>query len=265
MRGRELAAIIDSSVEVTDDTAGQASRRPHIGTRDTSLIIAIDGPAASGKSTTARAVAERLGFTYIDSGAMYRAAALSAMRRGVSLDDADALRRVAEEATIELRDRGRGNVFLDGEDVTAAIRSREVSDAASVMSTVPGVRRALVSRQRRLGEREDCVMEGRDIGTVVFPDADLKVFLTAGVEERARRRFAESGGEGATIEEIEREIAGRDRRDETREDSPLVKAPDAVVVDTTSMTIEEQVERVVELAVERGANTAGSERGARRS
>ncbi|MBD3368348.1 MAG: (d)CMP kinase [Candidatus Eisenbacteria bacterium] len=215
------------------------------------MIIAIDGPAASGKSTTARAVAERLGYTYIDSGAMYRAAALAAMRRGVDLDDVEELTRVAESSTIELTPTGA--VLLDGEDVTTAIRTRAVSDAASVVSTVPGVRRALVREQRRLGRHENCVMEGRDIGTVVFPEADLKVFLTAGVRERARRRHAEDPEGGATLEEIEREIAERDRRDESRNDSPLVRARDAVVVDTTSLTIEDQVDRVIELAVERGA------------
>jgi cytidylate kinase len=207
-------------------------------------------------------VAERLGYTYIDSGAMYRAAALAAMRRGVSLDDVDALTRVAGDVRIELRERGRGPVYLDGEDVTSAIRSRAVSEAASVMSTVPGVRRALVRQQRRLGGREDCVMEGRDIGTVVFPDADLKVYLTAGVRERALRRHAETP-DGPSIGEIEREIAERDRRDETREDSPLRRASDAIVVDTTALTIDEQIDRVIELAVERGATAPDADDGAR--
>jgi cytidylate kinase len=207
-------------------------------------------------------VAERLGYTYIDSGAMYRAAALRARRRGVSLDDTEGLVRVAEEARIELGNHGRGPVLLDGEDVSQAIRTREVSDAASVMSTVPGVRRAMVAEQRRLGARESCVMEGRDIGTVVFPDADLKVFLTADVGERAKRRHAEMGVGAPELDEIEREIAERDRRDETRGDSPLRRAPDAVIVDTTSLTIEQQIDRVIELAVERGATPPGASDGA---
>ena len=232
------------------------------GTRDTSLIIAIDGPAASGKITTARAVAEILGFTYIDSGAMYRAAALSAIRRGVPFDDAEELARVAEEARIELAGLGRGAVLLNDEDVTTAIRTREVSEAASVVSTVPGVRRALVRQQRALGERTHCVMEGRDIGTVVFPDADLKIFLTASARARALRRHAELNEDGISLDEIEREIEDRDLRDTTRDDSPLRRADDAVVIDTASLTIEQQVDRVVELARKRGASATG--RGASR-
>ncbi|MFH1864339.1 MAG: (d)CMP kinase [Candidatus Eisenbacteria bacterium] len=239
-------------------------------TRVTRLIIAVDGPAASGKSTTAKLVADRLGFTYIDSGAMYRAAALKAVRLSVSMDDNDRLGEVAREASIELTGRGRGPILLDGEDVTDAIRDDDVSVAASLMSTVPEVRRALVAQQREIGHRESCVMEGRDIGTVVFPDADLKVFLVASIEERARRRFeqsatqreaAEAGGERDDAEQVLREImeniAERDRRDSTRADSPLRKAEDAVEVDTTSMTIEQQVDSVVDLAVARGAVPPG--------
>jgi cytidylate kinase len=219
-------------------------------------------------------VAARLGFTYIDSGAMYRAAALRALRSGVELSDHARLGEVAREARIELTERGRGPVLLDGEDVTVAIRSEEVSAAASVVSSISEVRAALVPQQRAIGARESCVMEGRDIGTVVFPDADLKVFLVATIEERARRRCLqseESGspevfGETGTRPELDLRdvseddiartaaaIAQRDRRDTMRSDSPLVKAGDAVEVDTTSMTIEEQVDRVIELAVERGA------------
>jgi len=240
-------------------------------TRVTSLIIAIDGPAASGKSTTAKLVADGLGFTYIDSGAMYRAAALKAIRLAVGMGEHARLGEVARAASIELTERGRGPVLLDGEDVTEAIRSSDVSDAASVMSTVSEVRAALVSQQRAIGGRESCVMEGRDIGTVVFPDADLKIFLVATIEERARRRSLQSGGTlpgdcqsaGAReraereLAEIEGAIAERDRRDSTREDSPLRKAEDAVEVDTTSLTIDEQVARVIELAVGRGAAPPG--------
>lgn len=236
-----------------------------------SLIIAIDGPAASGKSTTAKLVADRLGYTYIDSGAMYRAAALRALRLGVSLDEHAALSRVAREASIGLGELGRGPVTLDGEDVSLAIRTSEVTAAASVMSCVPDVRRALVAQQRAIGRSADCVMEGRDIGTVVFPDADLKIFLTASLNERARRRYeqaveqglrprdVDAEGRDRALRECALELEARDERDTTRDDSPLRKADDAVELDTTGMTIEEQIEAVVELAVALGA--ADRERG----
>ena len=211
-------------------------------------------------------VADRLGFTYIDSGAMYRAAALKAVRLAVDMADHERLGDVAREASIELTDRGRGPILLDGEDVTFAIRSEDVSLAASVMSTVPEVRVALVERQREIGRTESCVMEGRDIGTVVFPDADLKVFLIASLEERVRRRREQSVEQGAAgargeaasgtvpaIDEVARGIAERDRRDSTRADSPLRKADDSVEIDTTSLTIEQQVDEVIELAIARGA------------
>jgi cytidylate kinase len=199
-------------------------------------------------------VAERLGYTYIDSGAMYRAAALCALSAGVSLDDHDRLVSIAEEASIELTDGGRGRILLNGEDVTAAIRAPEVTAASSVMSSVPGVRRALVRQQRESCLSGNCVMEGRDIGTVVFPDADLKVFLVATIEVRARRRQADLAARGAeaTLEDVIEEIAERDRRDSTRTDSPLRKAGDAVELDTTPLSIEEQVEAVIRLAEERG-------------
>ena len=197
---------------------------------------------------------------------MYRAAALKAVRLAVDWDDHERLGDVTREASIELTGRGRGPILLDGEDVTLAIRSEEVSLAASVMSTVPEVRVALVEQQREIGRRESCVMEGRDIGTVVFPEADLKVFLVASLEERARRRYGQSveqggadarcdarSGTGPAIDEIARGIAERDERDSTRADSPLRKADDAVEIDTTSLTIEQQVDRVIDLAVAGGA------------
>jgi cytidylate kinase len=225
----------------------------------TSLIIAIDGPAASGKSTTAKRVAERFGYTYIDSGAMYRAVALQAICAGVPLEDEEGLTRVAEVAEIVLEDLGRGRITLDAEDVTEAIRAPEVTAAASVMSTVPGVRKALVLQQRQLGRNGSCVMEGRDIGTVVFPDADLRVFLVASLEVRAGRRLHDlaSRGVDATLEDVMEEIAERDRRDSTRTDSPLRRAADAIEVDTTELSIDEQVEEVVRLALERGAEVTG--------
>ncbi len=246
--------------------SGTTSNPSAVSTRVASLIITIDGPAASGKSTTAKLVASRLGYTYIDSGAMYRAVALKALRACVSMGDHESLGRVAREASIELADRGRGPIFLDGEDVTLAIRAADVSDAASLMSAVPEVRRALVAQQREIGRSMSCVMEGRDIGTVVFPDADLKIYLVASLDERARRRHRQSGEpergdvpgpddreSGTALRELAATIRQRDERDSTRKDSPLRKAEDATELDTTGLTIAEQVERVVELAVERGA------------
>jgi cytidylate kinase len=200
------------------------------------MVVAIDGPAGAGKSTVARAVASRLGFTYLDSGAMYRAVALAALRSG------RAPAAVACEVRIELSD---GYVGLDGEDVTALIRTPEVSEAASRAAADPAVREAMVALQRRMLSSGDWVAEGRDIGTVVAPDAEVKVFLTASPEERARRRAAELGVDEATVL-AEQTI--RDERDRTREHSPLEPAPGAVVLDTTGMTQEEVVERIVALA-----------------
>jgi cytidylate kinase len=184
---------------------------------------------------------------------MYRAAALRALRLRIPFNDHAALGRAAESARIELGTLGRGPVLLDGEDVTAAIRAPAVSDASSVMSAVPAVRRALVRQQRAFASASDCVVEGRDIGTVVFPDADLKIYLTASLAERARRRVAEFGARGVHMDQgaIEAEIGERDRRDSTREDSPLRKAEDAVEVDTTRLSIDEQVDAVVRIARER--------------
>jgi cytidylate kinase len=197
-------------------------------------IVAIDGPAGAGKSTVARAVADALGFTYLDSGSMYRAVALAAVQRGVSAAVA------APGARIELGD----SLLLDGRDVGAEIRTPEISKAASVAAADPVVREAVVAQQRRLLSAGDWVAEGRDIGTVVAPDAEVKVFLTADPEERARRRAAELGVDPATVL-AEQTI--RDERDSTREHSPLRPASDAVTVDTTGLTLEQSVERVVEL------------------
>ncbi len=184
---------------------------------------------------------------------MYRAGALAAIRMGVSMDDDEALTNVAESVEIELV--GHGPVLLDGEDVSEAIRSPEVTRGASVMSTVSGVRRAMVEQQRRVGHSVDCVMEGRDIGTVVFPDAELKIFLIATLEERTRRRLADLDalGRSADAREVRDEIAERDRRDSTREDSPLKRAVDAIELDTTGLSINDQVAEVIRLATDRGA------------
>lgn len=211
-------------------------------TLKTRTIVAIDGPAGAGKSTIARRVAERMGFLYIDTGAMYRAVALAALRAGVALDDERMLTPLAEGARIELG----GGVRWNGEDVTAAIRTPEVSQGASKVAAVPGVRAAMVRKQQEMGARESVVMEGRDIGTVVFPQADVKVFLTASAEERARRRVEELRAKGGTadIAEVAREMKERDLRDSTRDTSPLKKAEDGIEVDTTGLSLD-QVEAAV--------------------
>jgi CMP/dCMP kinase len=218
------------------------------------LIIAIDGPVGSGKSTVARRVAELLGYLYLDSGAMYRAVALAAVREGLSLEDAARLEELAKRSRIELVMRdGTLRVLLDGEDVTEAIRSPEVSQAASKVAEHGGVRKVLVAEQQRMGADGGVVMEGRDIGTAVFPNADLKIYLDASLEERARRRLGDhqARGEKMTLEELVEQIRERDRRDRQREVSPLVQAPDAVLVDSTALDIEETARVIAQLARER--------------
>ena len=210
------------------------------------MVIAIDGPAGAGKSTVARAVARALGITYLDSGAMYRCVALAALRAGADLDDGAALGPIAVEAEIALTPEA---VILDGENVTEEIRAPEVSVAASRVSVHPEVRAAMVDRQRALVANGDWVAEGRDIGTVVAPDAALKVFLTAAPGERARRRAADTG-EG--VEEVAAAQADRDRRDSEREHGPLRAAPDAIEIDTTGQTVSEVVERIIEIGFELG-------------
>src|SRR5579863_7998891 len=222
------------------------------------LIIAIDGPVGSGKSTLARRVADMLRYVYVDTGAMYRAIALKALRRGISLESSDALVSLARDTHIDLRaQEGAQHVFLDGEDVTAAIRGPEVSQAASKVAVVGGVRHVLVAEQRRAGEQGGVVMEGRDIGSVVFPDADLKIFLTASPEVRADRRYHEHQQKGDSIDRTRTldEIHERDQRDRERSTSPLVRAPDAVVVDSTAMEAEEVARLVVMLAKGKSAGT----------
>jgi cytidylate kinase len=215
------------------------------------LIIAIDGPVGSGKSTLARRVAEMLGYVYVDTGAMYRAIALKALRRKLSFDAVDALVSLAHDTRIDLRAEEVGQrVFLDGEDVTMAVRTPEVAQAASRVAVNPGVRQVLVAEQRRAGQSGGVVMEGRDIGTVVFPDAQLKIFLTASPEVRAERRWREheQKGDAINLQTTLEEIHQRDRRDLERSTSPLVRAPDAVVVDSTAMEPEEVARLVVMLA-----------------
>jgi CMP/dCMP kinase len=221
------------------------------------LIIAIDGPVGSGKSTLARRVAEMLGYVYIDTGAMYRAVALKALRRGIATDPehAEPLEELARETRIDLRVQdGRQQVFLDSEDVTGAIRTPETAQAASKIAVIAGVRHVLVAEQRRAGQQGGVVMEGRDIGTVVFPDAQLKIFLTASAEVRAERRWREHQQKGDAIDPARTlvEIHERDRRDRERATSPLARAADAVVVDSTAMEPEEVARLVGMLVREQG-------------
>ena len=210
------------------------------------MVIAIDGPAGAGKSSVARAVAEALDFTYLDSGAMYRCVALAGIEAGADLDDGDAMGGLARSLRIELDGEC---VLLDGRDVSTEIRAPAVTEASSRVSVHPQVREAMVAQQRHLIERGSYVAEGRDIGTVVSPEAPLKVFLTASDEERARRRAEQTGEDFETVLRAQSE---RDKRDRSREHSALRAAPDAVEVDTTGVDFERVVERVVELARDRG-------------
>jgi len=223
------------------------------------LVIAIDGPVGSGKSTVARRVAGLLGYIYIDTGAMYRSVAMKALRRGMSFEEGDDLTAMVTGTRIDLRQQnGAQQVFLDGEDVTAAIRTPEVAQAASKVAVVSGVRKVLVAEQRRAGQQGGVVMEGRDIGSVVFPDAELKIFLTASPEIRADRRWREHQQKGDAIDLARTldEIHERDRRDRERASSPLVQASDAVVVDSTAMEPEEVARLVVMLANRKSASHA---------
>jgi CMP/dCMP kinase len=214
--------------------------------RSQGLVVAIDGPSGAGKSTAGRGLAERLGYTYIDTGAMYRALALKAMRAGVSLDSEEGLATLCRASRIELTDGGR-RVLLDGEDVTAEIRSRETSRASSLVSVHPGVRVEMVARQRELGQDGGVVLDGRDIGTAVFPDAEVKFFLDANPGERAQRRLEElqARGADATLEAIEEEVRERDYTDTHRTESPLVRAWDAIELDTTQLGPEDVQQRML--------------------
>jgi CMP/dCMP kinase len=213
-----------------------------------SLVIAIDGPAASGKSTTAKLVAERLGFLHLDTGAMYRAVTLKVLREHLDPRDSEKIARLVQSTRVELRrESGHLRVLLDGEDVTDEIRSVEVTQTVSAISSLRAVRQAMVREQRTMGEQGSVVAEGRDIGTVVFPGADLKFFVIADIEARARRRQKDLREQGVEKElaEIERAIRERDALDSSREESPLRKAADAIELDTSDMTIEDQVQFVV--------------------
>jgi len=229
------------------------------------LTIAIDGPAGSGKSTVARRVAAMLGYLYLDSGAMYRAVALKALERKIPLEEDAQLVQLARETHIELKAPAadqeaaglKNRVFLDGREVTTEIRTGEVAQAASRLATIAGVREVLVAEQQHAGEGGGVVMEGRDIGTVVFPWAELKIFLEASPETRVQRRWMEhrEKGETFTVEQVLQEVRERDKRDRERKVSPLVRAEDAVLVDNTAMGIEETARLIVMLAKEKEVTT----------
>jgi cytidylate kinase len=217
------------------------------------FVVAIDGPAASGKSTTARLVAERLGFLYIDTGAMYRALTWKVLESGIDPAEEQAVTALGESTELEVTaNRGGVRVLLDGRDVSREIRAPRISQAVSEVARIPGVRRRMVELQRELARRGPCVVEGRDIGTVVFPEAPVKIYLAASLEERARRRRVELLAQGVEqgLEELQREIETRDAVDSARAHSPLRRAEGAVIVDTTGMSVARQVEAVVRVVRE---------------
>lgn len=216
------------------------------------IVIAIDGPAGAGKSTIARRVAARLGYLYVDTGAMYRAVALWALRNGTGAEDWHRLEQLAIHADIQL-EPGSSRVLLNGEDVTEAIRDEQVSGLASRISAVPGVRRALVGKQKVFAESHDVVMEGRDIGTVVFPEARVKIFLDADPAVRVRRRLDQLNerGQQADAGAVEQDLRERDRRDRTRPEAPLLQAPDAAYLDSSCLEPEEVEEAILKIIRER--------------
>ncbi|MCM8790854.1 MAG: (d)CMP kinase [Candidatus Omnitrophica bacterium] len=212
------------------------------------LVVAIDGPAGSGKSTVSKLVAKSLGLLYIDTGAMYRALTLKALRSGIDLDDADAVTALARSTRIDLKEEGGSlRVYLDGEDVSLDIRTPELTNKVKHVARIPSVRAEMVKQQRAIGERSGAVLEGRDIGTVVFPDAKFKFYLDADVEERARRRYKElvEANQKVEFEDIKKDVLLRDESDMKRDVGALKKAADAIFVDTTHLSVEEVVNRLL--------------------
>ncbi len=222
--------------------------------------IAIDGPAGAGKSTIAKRAARELGFVYVDTGALYRAMALYCLKNQIDGRDEAAVAKACENMEITLtHQKGEQQILLNGENVTGSIRTEEVGNMASLISAYPAVRAKLLELQRSVARKEDVIMDGRDIGTCILPDAPLKIYLTASVETRGQRRYRELTQKGVScdLEEICRDIRERDARDMNREIAPLKQAEDAVLVDSSEMTIEEVTERIVSCARERLAGTAG--------
>jgi len=214
------------------------------------MIVAIDGPAASGKSTTAKMVAKKLEMTYLDTGAMYRAVTLALLRSNTDLDDYDSVCQVVDELELDIYDKGSKTIVkLDGEDVSQAIRSMPVTENVSVVSAMKYVRQTMVEIQRNIGKKTNCVVEGRDIGTVVFPDAEFKIFMVADVNMRAERRFKDfyEMGENWSFQEVLADLKRRDEKDSTRAYSPLQKADEAIEIDTSMLSIDQQVEKIINL------------------
>ena len=217
------------------------------------LKIAIDGPAGAGKSTIAKAVAEKLGFVYIDTGAMYRAVGLGAVRRNVDSEDAEGVEKILDDLNISIRHFPEGQqIYLNGENVSAEIRMPEISVAASNVAVIPAVRLKLVELQRSLAEKSDVIMDGRDIGTYVLPNAQLKIFLTADPMARAKRRFNEllEKGVATTLDEVYQDMIFRDKNDSGREFAPLRPAEDSILLDNTELSLAESVDKIVALAEE---------------
>ena len=214
------------------------------------MIVAIDGPAASGKSTTAKMVAKKLEMTYLDTGAMYRAVTLALLRSNTDLDDYDSVCQVVDELELDIYDKGSKTIVkLDGEDVSQEIRSMPVTENVSAVSAMKYVRQTMVEIQRNIGKKTNCVVEGRDIGTVVFPDAEFKIFMVADVNMRAERRFKDfyEMGENRSFQEVLADLKRRDEKDSTRAYSPLQKADEAIEIDTSMLSIDQQVEKIINL------------------
>ncbi len=219
-----------------------------------SYCVAIDGPAGAGKSTIARQIAKKMNLIYVDTGAMYRAMALFLIREGVDGADQEEICKKCEEADITIKyENGEQVVYLNGENVNAFLRTEEVGKMASVSSPQPRLRKKIVALQKRLAESADVVMDGRDIGTCVLPDADVKIYLTASSSVRAKRRFDEltAKGENCSLEDIEKDIVERDNRDMTRKESPLMQAEDAILVDTSDMPVNEVVQKIIAICMEK--------------